>query len=148
MCYEIALRPTSTSIWRKWGLVIDEISKVDGDYFEKIEAVARYIRKNDTLFGGNQLILTAFSQNQDQEPLVSFCFSTKAWKECVQYCYELTEVHRQKDQSFVSSLNSIRFGRVTTEICDRLAATVTQNANFEGILATQRTRSTIQSKTT
>lgn len=34
MCYEIALRPTSTSIWRKWGLVIDEISMVDGDYFE------------------------------------------------------------------------------------------------------------------
>ncbi|KAL1398660.1 hypothetical protein pipiens_008788 [Culex pipiens pipiens] len=60
MCYEIALRPTSTSIWRKWGLVIDEISMVDGDYFEEIEAVARYIRKNDTLFGGNQLILKSF----------------------------------------------------------------------------------------
>ncbi|KAL1377699.1 hypothetical protein pipiens_016089 [Culex pipiens pipiens] len=155
-CYEMASRPASASIWRKCKrLVIDEISMVDGDYFEKIEAVARYVRKNDKPFGGIQLILcgdffqlppvvkqdklsrNAYSQNPDQEPLVRFCFSTKAWKECVQYCYELTEVHRQKDQSFVSILNSIRIGRVTTEIRDRLAATAKQNVNFEGILATQ-----------
>lgn len=155
-CYEMASRPASAQIWRKCKrLIIDEISMVDGDYFEKIEAVARYIRKNDKPFGGIQLILcgdffqlppvvkqdklsrNAYSQDQDQEPLVRFCFSTKAWKECVQYCYELTEVHRQKDQAFVSILNSIRIGRVTPEIRDRLAATAKQNVNFEGILATQ-----------
>lgn len=155
-CYEMASRPSSAQIWRKCKrLIIDEISMVDGDFFEKIEAVARYVRKNDKPFGGIQLILcgdffqlppvvkqdklarNAYSQDQDQEPLVKFCFSTKAWKECIQYCYELTEVHRQKDQAFVSILNSIRIGRVTTEIRDRLAATAKQTVNFEGILATQ-----------
>ncbi|EDS45903.1 conserved hypothetical protein [Culex quinquefasciatus] len=57
-CYEMASRPTSASIWRKCKrLVIDEISMVDGDYFEKTEAVGHYVRKNDKPFSGNQLIL-------------------------------------------------------------------------------------------
>ncbi|XP_038113680.1 ATP-dependent DNA helicase PIF1 [Culex quinquefasciatus] len=57
-CYEMASRPTSASIWRKCKrLVIDEISMVDGDYFEKTEAVGHYVRKNDKPFSEIQLIL-------------------------------------------------------------------------------------------
>ncbi|XP_053695061.1 ATP-dependent DNA helicase PIF1 [Sabethes cyaneus] len=155
-CYEMASRPNSSQIWRKCKrLIIDEVSMVDGDYFEKIEAVARYIRKNDKPFGGIQLILCgdffqlppvvkqdkfsrgALSQDTNSQSVVRFCFQTKAWKECIQNSYELTVVHRQKDPEFVSILNSIRIGRVTTEIRDRLAATSKQKIEVEGILATQ-----------
>lgn len=70
-------------------------------------------------------------------PLVRFSFQTKAWRECIQNSYELSVVHRQKDPEFVSILNSIRIGRVTPEIRDRLAATSKQQIEMEGILATQ-----------
>ncbi|XP_055639285.1 ATP-dependent DNA helicase PIF1 [Toxorhynchites rutilus septentrionalis] len=153
-CYEMAARPNSSQIWRKCKrLIIDEISMVDGDYFEKIEAVARYVRKSDKPFGGIQLILCGdFFQlppvvkidrfargvnSQDNDKGVRFCFQTKAWKECVQSMYELTVVHRQKDPEFIALLNSIRIGRVTPEIRDRLTLTSKQKIETEGILATQ-----------
>lgn len=56
--YDLASRGSTATAWRKCKrLIIDEISMVDGEYFEKIEAVARYIRNNDKPFGGIQLIL-------------------------------------------------------------------------------------------
>lgn len=51
--------------------------------------------------------------------------------------YELKQVHRQKDPEFVDILNSIRIGRVTPEIADRLMATSSQRIEANGILATQ-----------
>lgn len=57
-CKELASRAPAVTQWRKCKhLIIDEISMVDGVYFEKIEEVARHIRKNDKPFGGIQLIL-------------------------------------------------------------------------------------------
>ena len=38
-------------------LIIDEISMTDSELFDKIEAVARAVRKNDRPFGGIQLIV-------------------------------------------------------------------------------------------
>lgn len=39
-------------------LIIDEISMVDGNLLDKLEQIARRIRKNDDPFGGIQLVLT------------------------------------------------------------------------------------------
>ncbi|XP_049538056.1 ATP-dependent DNA helicase PIF1 [Anopheles darlingi] len=158
-CYEKASRANTAQIWRKCKrLIIDEISMVEADYFEKIEAVARYIRKNDKAFGGIQLILCgdffqlppvgrqdrygkqqALSQDNETGAAggVRFCFESPVWSDCIQTSYELTVVHRQKDQEFVSILNSIRIGRVTTEISERLRKTAGQRIETEGILATQ-----------
>ena len=38
-------------------LIIDEISMIDSELFDKIEAVARALRKSDRPFGGIQLIV-------------------------------------------------------------------------------------------
>lgn len=46
-------------------------------------------------------------------------------------------MHRQRDQEFISILNSIRIGRVTDEISERLRKTASQRIETEGILATQ-----------
>ena len=57
-CYELAKRQNVKQQWIKCKhLIIDEISMVQADYFDKIEAVARYIRKSDLPFGGIQLII-------------------------------------------------------------------------------------------
>ena len=41
-------------------LIIDEISMVDGNLFQKVEEVARIVRKDPRPFGGIQLILCGF----------------------------------------------------------------------------------------
>ena len=47
-CIELAKRKTVASQWRKCKtLIIDEISMVDGNYFKKLEHVARAIKGND-----------------------------------------------------------------------------------------------------
>ena len=141
-CYELASRSAVASVWRKTKhLVIDEISMVDGEYFEKIEAVARHVRRNDKPFGGIQLILCGdFFQLPPvakNEKKTKFCFQSQAWENCIQHNFELEMVHRQKDPEFVKLLNSIRIGRVTDEITSTLRATSKQKIEKNGILATR-----------
>ena len=56
---ELALRPGRAQQWRRCKhLIIDEISMVDSNFFDKLEAVARAVRKKEIPFGGIQLILS------------------------------------------------------------------------------------------
>ncbi|KAG6445132.1 hypothetical protein O3G_MSEX003736 [Manduca sexta] len=152
LCERAMKIPLITQKWRKCKhLIIDEISMVDGAFFEKLEAVARYVRKNDKPFGGIQLILCGdFLQ---LPPVVDknkatkrFCFQSPCWDKCIELCFELKEVHRQKDKEFISILNSIRIGRVTKEISDRLVGTSRQKIESDGILATRLCSHTNDSK--
>ncbi|XP_067625032.1 ATP-dependent DNA helicase PIF1 [Eurosta solidaginis] len=144
-CIELASRPASAQIWRKCKrLIIDEISMVDGQYFEKIEAVARHIRKNERPFGGIQLILCGdFLQlppvvkSDNTTPTQRFCFQSSAWEKCIQCVFELREVHRQSDPKFINILNHIRIGHVNDEVTKVLRATSKQKIESDGILATQ-----------
>lgn len=164
--YQMASRPAQSQIWRKCKhLIIDEISMVDGNYFEvnnivlnigqesnvlifqKIEAVARHVRRSEKCFGGIQLILCGdflqlppvvkknFNSNRNND--IRFCFQTPTWENCVQACYELTHVHRQSDAEFVDILNRIRMGSVSNDIVDKLMATSKQKIEQDGILATR-----------
>lgn len=119
---------------------------VDGEFFEKIEAVARHVRRNDKPFGGIQLILCGdFLQlppvvkttPQSQTNSKRFCFQTETWQQVISCSFELKQVHRQKDSEFVRILNFIRVGHVTDEISKRLMATSRQKIEKNGILATQ-----------
>lgn len=57
-CVSLASREHKAIHWRRCKiLVIDEISMVDGEFFDKLEAVARAMRKNKKPFGGIQLVL-------------------------------------------------------------------------------------------
>ena len=75
---------------------------VDGNFFKKLEHVARQIRNSDKPFGGIQLILTGdFLQLPPVtkgDEVRRFAFETSAWQRCVQVNIELTEVKRQSDQ--------------------------------------------------
>ncbi|XP_022823015.1 ATP-dependent DNA helicase PIF1 [Spodoptera litura] len=152
LCERAMKLPLVAQRWRKCKhLIIDEISMVDGGFFEKLEALARHVRKNDKPFGGIQLILCGdFLQ---LPPVVDkgkngkrFCFQSACWDKCIQLCFELKQVHRQKDSEFISILNSIRIGRVTKEISDRLVGTSRQNIESDGILATRLCSHTNDSK--
>ncbi|XP_017047634.1 ATP-dependent DNA helicase PIF1 [Drosophila ficusphila] len=149
-CLELASRPNSAQTWRKCKrLIIDEISMVDGQFFEKIEAVARHIRRNDRPFGGIQLILCGdflqlppvtksdFGAAASSGSQRRFCFQSSAWETCIQCVYELKQVHRQSDPEFVKILNHLRIGHVNDSMTSRLASTSKQKIEGNGILATQ-----------
>ncbi|KAL4244571.1 ATP-dependent DNA helicase PIF1 [Abortiporus biennis] len=99
-------------------LIVDEISMIDGVLFDKLEFIARIIRRSDEPFGGLQLVLSGdFCQlppvpdkHGDLENSQVFAFEANTWDRCVGRPVFLTKVFRQKDQAFVDMLNAMRFG--------------------------------------
>ena len=101
-------------------LVIDEISMLSPELFDKIENIARIVRHNRFPFGGIQLILSGdFCQlpcpNSDE-----FCFRAKSWDSCIKHVVYLNEIIRQTDIQFQKCLNSIRIGNLDAEVIDLL----------------------------
>ncbi len=82
-------------------LVIDEVSMVDGDLFDKLEAIARIIRNNGRPFGGIQLVITGdFFQLPpvpDYGKVAKFSFDAATWTTSIEHTIGLTKVFRQKD---------------------------------------------------
>ncbi|NXB78637.1 PIF1 helicase, partial [Donacobius atricapilla] len=141
-CIQLAERPGVRQHWLACQhLIIDEISMVDGKFFDKLEAVARAVRKRDEPFGGIQLIICGdFLQlppvcKANEE--TKFCFQAKSWRKCIHVNMELTEVRRQTDKTFVSLLNAIRLGRCTEEVTRQLMQTAAHKSERDGILATR-----------
>uniref|UniRef100_A0A670J067 ATP-dependent DNA helicase PIF1 n=1 Tax=Podarcis muralis TaxID=64176 RepID=A0A670J067_PODMU len=141
-CIELAQRPGIRQQWLNCRhLIIDEISMVEGDFFDKLEAVARAIRKCEDPFGGIQLIicgdflqLPPVSKSSEQP---RFCFQAKSWRKCIHLNMELTEVRRQTDRDFISLLHTVRLGRCTEEVTRQLTLTATHRVEKDGILATR-----------
>ncbi|XP_059036771.1 ATP-dependent DNA helicase PIF1 isoform X2 [Mustela lutreola] len=141
-CVALAQRPAVRQGWLNCQrLVIDEISMVEADLFDKLEAVARAVRQQDKPFGGIQLIICGdFLQlppvtKGSQPP--KFCFQAKSWRRCVPVTLELTEVWRQADQNFISLLQAVRLGRCSDEVTRQLQATASHKVGRDGIVATR-----------
>ncbi|XP_059953167.1 ATP-dependent DNA helicase PIF1 isoform X7 [Mesoplodon densirostris] len=141
-CVALAQRPGVRQGWLNCQrLVIDEISMVEADLFDKLEAVARAVRQQSKPFGGIQLIICGdFLQlppvtKGSQPP--QFCFQAKSWRRCVPVTLELTEVWRQTDQTFISLLQAVRLGRCSDEVTRQLRATAAHRVGRDGIVATR-----------
>ena len=82
-------------------LIVDEISMVDGDLFDKLESIARAIRNNGRPFGGIQLVITGdFFQLPpvpDYGQIAKFSFDAATWQTSIEHTIGLTQVFRQKD---------------------------------------------------
>lgn len=74
---------------------------------------------------------------KNRQPTKRFCFQSQSWTSCITLSFELKKIYRQKDPKFVEILNSIRIGRVTPEMTERLLGTARQRIESNGILATQ-----------
>ena len=107
-------------------LVIDEVSMLDADFFDKLNAIGKRLRQRQAAFGGIQLVLCG---DFFQLPPVSagarrFVFQSVAWHEAQLHWIELTEVFRQADRAFVSVLERVRWGRLDAEVLATLQARV------------------------
>ena len=111
-------------------LIIDEISMLSPELFDKLEMMARLIRIIDLPFGGIQLIL---SGDLCQLPVVRnsrLCFEAAAWEDCIhQVCY-LQVIIRQSDPIFQKCLNEVRLAKLSEETIEILKS-CEQNENFE-----------------
>ncbi|XP_078528022.1 ATP-dependent DNA helicase PIF1-like [Lissotriton helveticus] len=141
-CIELAQRPGVRQHWISCQhLIIDEVSMVEGEFFDKLEAVARAVRRKDEPFGGIQLIICGdFLQLPPvtkTSERTTFCFQAKSWQKCIHLNMELTAVRRQTDKTFISLLQAVRLGRCTEEVTDQLTRTVTHRIERDGILATR-----------
>eukprot|EP00250_Pteridium_aquilinum_P026363 c32898_g1_i1 orf=285-1964(-) len=110
-------------------LIIDEISMIDGDLFDKLDYVARAVRnglKNDNgrCFGGIQLIVTGdFFQLppvKPGNPRKYFAFEADCWDKCFDLQIELKHAFRQSDERLVGMLNEIRKGCHTAQTLEAL----------------------------
>ena len=119
----------NTKIRRRWEeldiLVIDEVSMLSPTLFDKLEQIARVIRRSECPFGGIQIIL---SGDFYQLPVVgetdAFCFDAKSWKSCIKNIVYLTENFRQSDPIFLKCLNEIRVGNISDETYNILKSRV------------------------
>ena len=99
-------------------LIIDEVSMVDGDFFDKLEELSRKIRNNGRPFGGIQLVVTGDFFQLPPVPEggsreARFAFAAATWNTSIQHTILLTQIFRQKDPEFASMLNEMRLGRLS-----------------------------------
>lgn len=107
-------------------LIIDEISMLHASRLEMIDKLARRFRRNDSPFGGLQVIFTGdffqlppvvkgFNEQntaQDNE----FAYNSKAWRELNPVVCYLEKNYRQEDEQLAKLLNDIRENQDREEI--------------------------------
>ena len=126
---------------RKWLnvrlLIIDEISMLSPDIFDKLNKIAQAVRGNNKSFGGIQLVL---SGDFCQLPVVksdNFCFQAESWNICVHETICLQEILRQDDIVFQECLNEIRLGECSESTEELLKYRLGVKLNINGIEPTK-----------
>ena len=119
-------------------LIIDEISMLKPDLFDKIEHIARIIKNNTKPFGGIQIILSGDFLQLPPVKSKNFCFNARSWKRVVTNTIVFTEIIRQEDLDFKLCLNQIRIGNITTKVKEILNSCLNNNLkNKYGIKPTK-----------
>lgn len=124
----------SSNNWQRTKvLIVDEVSMVDGTLLDKLNAIAKNIRKNDQPFGGIQVIFCGdfyqlppvvkrnFGTNNNNNLHSDinnadslFAFQCQSWKESVKIQVILTKIFRQQgDLEFIDMLNEMRNGKLS-----------------------------------
>jgi hypothetical protein len=109
---------TSHRWQRARALVVDEVSMIDSDLFDKVDYVARQLKTPGRPFGGLQLVVCGdFFQLPPVGPGITggkrFAFQSMAWSAAVDKTIELKRVMRQGEDKFVRVLNELRWGKVS-----------------------------------
>ena len=133
---QIAKRLRDTDV-----LVIDEISMMENEHFERLNQIMKSVREDRRAFGGVQLIVTGdFCQLPPVKPY-QYCmecgkslvhvgpgkrgcpdhgdvyeanmwtFCSKAWRACSFAHVYLSTIHRQHDIEFIAILERLRLGK-------------------------------------
>lgn len=115
---KIRRNPKAKNRWAKTKvLIIDEVSMVDGELFDKLSQIGRIIRNNGRPWGGIQLVITGdFFQlppvpDDSKQREAKFAFDAATWGISLNHTIGLTKVFRQKDPG---KLENLKFNRCVT----------------------------------
>jgi ATP-dependent DNA helicase PIF1 len=118
-------------------LIIDEVSMLDGNVLDSVDAITRAFKDQSKPFGGLQVVL---SGDLFQLPPVTrsgepfFIFNSEAWKSMnLKICY-LEEQHRQDDSNLLDILNAIRSNSVDETHFDKLSQRIKPAPNGKDII--------------
>lgn len=142
LAQNVRFNPSAAQRWKKLQvLIIDEISMMDGDLFDKLEYIARTIRGSDVPFGGIQLVTTGdFMQLppvEEENEEKKRAFEAVTWSKCINKNLVLRKVVRQSDENFVRVLTSIRFGHIdesVSQLVDKMCEPKTWHEETEPVL--------------
>ncbi|KAL1844399.1 hypothetical protein VTJ49DRAFT_78 [Mycothermus thermophilus] len=117
---KIRRNPKAKTRWAKTKvLIIDEVSMVDGELFDKLSQIGRIIRNNGRPWGGIQLVITGdffqlppVPEGAGKERESKFAFDAATWSMSIDHTIGLTEVFRQRDPGM---LNEMRLGKISDE---------------------------------
>ncbi len=119
-------------------LIIDEVSMLTAELFEKLDYVARKVRKSDKFFGGIQLLLCGDFCQLPPVGSSEYCFQSELFMDNID-CYLLDKIFRQQhDPTFQEILNGLRFGVLSTEHRELLKGRIVSSpGEKDGIIPTQ-----------
>jgi len=126
----IKSKPPLLKQWREIKtLIIDEVSMMTIDIFEKLNKVAKNVRGNESFFGGIQLILCGDFAQLGPISNPHFIFECKIWANNIQKnIIYLDEIMRQKeDDVFIKLLSEVRLGIISDETKDILNSRLISN---------------------
>ena len=137
----------SKQAWRTTRiLVIDEISMMSKKLFDTLNSLGKILRKNSRPFGGIQVVFCGdFYQlppvgNEEDPDTEKFCFESDDWNSVFPRSnqIQLIKIFRQKDSQYITMLNKIRQGKITTSTDKLLKSLV--NKPISDTLVTRPTR--------
>eukprot|EP01013_Petalomonas_cantuscygni_P041372 TRINITY_DN73_c1_g1_i1.p1 TRINITY_DN73_c1_g1~~TRINITY_DN73_c1_g1_i1.p1 ORF type:complete len:768 (+),score=132.18 TRINITY_DN73_c1_g1_i1:65-2368(+) len=153
---------SSQTLVKRWQatrvVVIDEVSMLHSELFEKLEAAGRAARGNGDPMGGVQVVLcgdfcqlppvdrangsgglaaAAAGAGRAFAETGVFAFQAGAWARIAPQPFVLKEVHRQADQDFVRVLADIRSGTPSAETVADLQKLSRPLPAADGILPTR-----------
>lgn len=104
-------------------LIIDEVSMMTAELLEKLDEVAKIVRRDTRPFGGMQVVLVGdfyqlppvVKSEEGGKREIPFVFDSPIWKDVVSKRITLTQIHRQADPAFQKILNEARKGQLTPE---------------------------------
>lgn len=113
-------------------LVIDEISMVRADLLDGIDSILRHYRRNDSPFGGVQLLMIGDLHQlspvvkEDEGNILKqfynsfFFFGSHVLQKTEWLPIELKHIYRQSDQHFIDLLNRVRNNRLDSATLEKL----------------------------
>lgn len=101
--------------WKKIQiLIIDEVSMLSDELFNKLEEIGRIIKQSTKPFGGIQIVMSGdFYQLPPVKSNSKFCFESDNFDLLFHDKIILDSIFRQKDEVLIKILQNIRLGKIT-----------------------------------
>lgn len=96
-------------------LIIDEISMMDPDTFDKIDSLARKVRRCNRPFGGIQVILSGDFLQIPPVNSENYCFESFSWNN-IDKTFYFDQILRQNNNELQEVLNKIRVGIIDNDV--------------------------------